>query len=173
MKKIIKILTLAGLVSCSVNDWQLKIVADLPITDRAAIQYAIVDFNPKEEFVKEVNSAHLQNTLKSTKTNNEKNPQITVAIVLKWDLLFNRVTADKLGLLNNKDTNYIRTTGGIFWGSSKKLWLVTKSFTIEGKPYCYVIPFVVSKGSSLSCKLDQTNLIPLTELYQQQIAPHY
>ncbi len=172
MKKIISLLALASMVSCSVNDWELKIIADMPTTDRHAIQYAIVDFNPKEKFVKEFYSAYLQDALKAAKTDKEKNLQITTTIMVNWDLLFKKVTADKLGLLNNKDTNYIRTTGGIFYGHSENLWLASKSFTIDGKPYCYIVPFVVSKGSSQSCKLDQSNLISLTEVYKKQIILH-
>jgi hypothetical protein len=169
MKRIITLLALASMVACSVKEWKIKIIADMPATDKHAIQYAILDFNPKEKFIKEFYSGYLRETLKAAKTEERKNLQITSAITVNWDLLFKTVTANKLYLLNEKDTNYYWATEGKLNSHSKYVWLASKSFTIGGKPYCYVVPFVVSNGSNLSCKLDKSNLISLTEVYKEQI----
>ena len=169
MKKIITLLALVGMVACSVNEWKIKIITDMPATDKHAILYTILDFNPKEKFINEFYSGYLRDALKAAKTEEEKNLQITSAIMVNWDLLFKKVTADKLGLLNNKDTNYYGVKEWKFNSHSQNIWLATKSFTIDGKPYCYVVPFVVSNRSILSCKLDTSNLISLTEVYKKQI----
>lgn len=169
MKRIISLLALTSIVACSVNEWKIKIIADMPSTDRHSIQFAILDFNPKEKFVKEFSIEYLKDNLKVTKTDEEKNLKIISAIMVNWDILFKKVTADKLYLLNEKDTNYYWATEGKLNSHSKYVWLASKSFTIGGKPYCYVVPFVVSNGSNLSCKLDKSNLISLTEVYKEQI----
>lgn len=171
MKKITVLLAFTVLSAFSGTGWQMTIIADIPTTDRHAIQFAILEFNPTEAFVSEFSDEYLKEALKTAKTDEEKYVQITMATMVNWDILFKKVTADKLSLLNEKDTCYYSEAGseGIMMSHSKNVWLTSKAFTIDGKPYCYAVPFVISDGSHQTCKLDSTNLISLIEVYKKQI----
>lgn len=171
MNKITALLAFTVLLAFSGTRWIMTIIADIPTTDRHAIQLAILEFNPTEAFVIEFSDEYLKEALKTAKTDKEKDVQITIATMVNWNILFKKVTADKLYLMNEKDTcHYTETdSDGMSMGHSKNLWLTLKAFTIDGKPFCYAVPFVVSDGSKQTCKLDSTNLISLIEVYQKQI----
>jgi hypothetical protein len=169
MKKIIALLAFTVLVACSAREWKMTIIADIPTTDKHSIQWAILDFNPTEKFVKEFSGEYLSGALKAVKTDEEKDVQITSSIIMTWDTLFREVTADKLYQMNDKDTNYYGAAEGSGTPHPSNIWLTTKAFTISGKPFCYAVPFVISDGSNQTCRLDSTNLISLAEVYQKQI----
>jgi hypothetical protein len=171
MKKIFLLLAFTVLAVFSGTLWELTIIADIPTTDRHAIQLAILEFNPTETFVSEFSDEYLKIALKTAKTDEEKDVQIKYATMLNWDMLFRKITADGLFLLNEKDTCYHSAAGseGVVMSHSKNLWLTSKAFTIDGKPFCYAVPFVVSNGSSQTCTLNSTNLTSLMEVYQKQI----
>ncbi len=171
MNKINALLALTVLVAFLGTRWEMTIIADIPSTDRHAIQFAILEFNPTETFVGEFSDEYLKEALKTAKTDEEKDVQIKFATMVNWDILFKKVTADKLSLLNEKDTCYHTETESevMEMSHSKNRWLTSKAFTIDGKPYCYAVPFVVSDGSYQTCKLDASNMISLVEVYQKQI----
>ena len=169
MKKIIALLAFTVLVACSAREWKMTIIADIPKTDKHNIQWAILDFNQTEKFIGNFPKEDLRGALKSAKTDEEKDVRITSSIIMTWDTLFRDVTADKLYQMNDKDTNYYGAAEGAATPHPRNIWLTTKAFTINGKPYCYAVPFVVSGGSNQTCKMDSTNLISLTEIYQEQI----
>jgi len=171
MNKITALLAFTVLVAFSGSHWEMKIIADIPTTDRHAIQFAILEFNPTETFVSEFSDEYLKEALKTAKTDEEKDVQIKYATMVNWDMLFRKITADRLSLLNEKDTCYHSEVGseGVVMSHSENRWLTSKAFTIDGKPFCYAVPIVVSDGSNQTCKLDSTNLISLTEVYQKQI----
>jgi hypothetical protein len=169
MKTIIRALILACLISCSSYEYRIKIITHIPATDRHSIQLAFLDFNPKEQFNKKFSTENLKETPKSAKTDEEKNVERTIFLMVNWDVMFKKVTGDNLFFMNDKDTTGYGATRGMFAGHPKNIWLTSKSFTINGKPYCYVIPFTVSNGSDLSCKLDSSNLISLNNLYLERV----
>ncbi|MDP1623164.1 MAG: hypothetical protein Q8M08_12590 [Bacteroidales bacterium] len=169
MKKIIRVLVIASLVSCSSYEYSIHIIADIPATDRHSIQLAFLDFNPREQFNKEVSKENLKESLHSAKTDEEKNFQRNIFLMVNWDLMFQKVTGDNLFFMNEKDTTGYKASRGMFSGHPKNIWLTSKTFNIKGNPYCYVIPFTVSNGSDLSCKLDSSKLISLVELYHKRI----
>jgi len=157
------------LVACSAREWKMTIIADISTTDKQSIQWDILDFYPTEKFVKEFSGEYLIGALKAAKTDEEKDVQISIATRGSWDFLFREITADKLYQMNDRDTNdYVALEGGRTPPPSN-IWLTTKAFTIDGKPFCYAVPFVISNGSNQTCTLDSTNLISLTEVYQEQI----
>jgi hypothetical protein len=169
MKKIIALLALTVLVACSAREWKMTIIADIPTTDKHSIQWAFLDFNPIEKFVKEFSGEYLNGALKAAKTDEEKDVQITIATTVSWDFLFKEITADLLSQMNDKDTTYVGASEGSGTPHPRNIWLTTKAFKIDGKPYCYAVSFVISDGSNQTCILDSTNLISLTEVYQKQI----
>lgn len=171
MKKIIALLAFTVLSAFSGAGWEMTIIADIPTTDRHAIQFAVLEFNPTEAFVSEFFDEYLKEVLKTAKTDEEKDVEIKYAIMMNWDMLFRKITADRLSLLNEKDTCFTSAAGseGVVMSHSKNMWLTSKAFTIDGKPYCYAVPLVVSNGSKQTCRLDSTNLISLIEVYQNQI----
>ena len=169
MKKIIALLAFTVLVACSAREWKMTIIADIPTTDMHSIQFALLDFNPTETFVSEFSNEYLSEALKSAKNDEEKNVQITISTTVSWDFLFKKITADLLYQMNDKDTNYYGASEGSGTPHPSNIWLTTKAFKIDGKPYCYAVPFVVSNGSNQTCKIDSTNLISLTEVYQKHL----
>lgn len=171
MKKIIALLALTVLVACSAREWKMTIIADIPTTGKQSIQYAILDFNPTEEFVRNLPKDDLLDVdvLKSAIANDVKDVQMTSLIIAKWDFLFKKVTGDNLYQLNDKDTVDYGAWEGSLTSHPSNIWLTTKAFTIDGKPYCYAVPFFVSDGSNQTCKMDSTNLISLIEVYEKQI----
>ena len=91
MNKITALLAFTVLVAFSGTRWDITIIADIPTTDRHAIQFAVLEFNPVETFVSEFSDEYLKDALKTAKTDEEKDFQITIATMVNWDILFKKL----------------------------------------------------------------------------------
>jgi hypothetical protein len=169
MKNMTAILSLLILSSCSNNKFEVQLVVSLPPSVDHAVQFSVIDYNVVEKFIKEFDTLNLNTAILSSATAADNNALITNSIMKNWDALFNDIPATDYWLMNNADSATYSKTGGIFIPLSNKWWVASKAFLIGGKPYCYVIPLQIIKGSRVSCKPDQNNLFSLTDIYQKQI----
>jgi hypothetical protein len=169
MKKMTAILALLILSSCSNNKFEIQLIVSLPPSVDHAVQFSVIDFNAAEKFIKEFDTVNLNTAILSSAAAADKDALITNSIMKNWDVLFNKIPASDFWLMNNADSTTYTKTGGIFIPLADKWWVASKAFLIDGKPYCYVIPLQIIKGSRVTCKPDQNNLISLTEMYQKQI----
>jgi len=147
------------------NYWEIQIKFNLPELNPEAIQICWLEFDPIEEFNKTLNLDYLTESLKKAKDENEKTLKINVLNKVTWDNLFNVVKGSEMYLLTNK--GMILSSASDCKQPKNKKWLVTKVFNLDGKPYCYAIPFDLDNGSKLEVTLNKANLISLTDLYNK------
>lgn len=169
MKKITGILALLILVACSANKFDVELVASLPPSVDHVVAFAVVDFNPTEKFVKEYNSANQKAAPEASTNESGKNALIINSLMTNWDELFKDIPATDYFLMNSADSVNYSKTGGIFVPLADNWWVMSKSFLIDGNPYCYVVKLEIKKGSKISCRPNKSNLVSLTEIYQKQM----
>jgi hypothetical protein len=146
--------------------WKVNLTFSLPDINPEAIQWSVVDFDPTEKFIKDFNLKYLESVLKEAKNENEKNMQIRISIEVGWDFLFKTVEGNNVYLLTNKGCKYMADITPI-----TKKWLISKTFTIDGKPYSFAVPLNAKNGANLECKLDKSNMISLLDIYKSKIEP--
>ena len=148
--------------------WSVNLTFSLPELNPEAIQWAVVDFDPTEKFIKDFNHDYLEKVLKNAKSENERNQQIKVSIEVGWNFLFRGVEGNNVFLLTNKGTQFSQVSD---INQATKKWLITKPFNIEGKSYCFAVPLNAENGAKLQCKLDKNNKISLLDIYNSKIDP--
>lgn len=146
------------------NTWQAKISFSLPELNPEAIQYAFVDFDPTETFVKKFNLTFLEESLIGAKDESEKTNITNASIESGWDFLFYTIKGSDVFLLTNKGTLIMADVT-----AATKKWLISKTFYIGGKPYCFIVPLNTVDGAILECRLDKNNMVSLTEIFQNKI----
>ena len=145
--------------------WDVKIHFNLPELNPEAIQIGLLDFNPAEKFKQKFNLAYLTEQLKKTSDEKEKTLKTNVAIKVSWDRLFAGVRGSELYLLT-KDV-FVLSTVADNTKPKTKMWLVSKMFYLDSKPYCYIIPLELENGTKLEYTLNSTNLTSLTDMYHK------
>jgi hypothetical protein len=155
--------------SSTIYQWEVEISFSLPKLTPEGIQYSVVDYNPIDTFIKDFNSEYLDNELKTAKDEKEKKCQINISIQVGWDHLFSTVKGSDVFLLTNKGATFSQLSDDSNTYHKVKKWLISKTFLIECKPYCFVIPLNTENGAKLKCELNKNNMISLTEIYQNKI----
>jgi hypothetical protein len=175
MKKItiiFCIIAFAGIAKSQNNqanskyNWSVNLTFSLPDLNPEAIQWAVVDFDPIEKFIKDFNHGYLEKVLQNAKSENERNQQILVSIEVGWNFLFRGVEGNNVFLLTNKGSGFSQVSDTKL---AAKKWLVAKTFLIDGKPYCYAVPLNSENGANLQCRLDKTNMISLLDIFNDKI----
>lgn len=146
-------------------EWQVKIHFDLPDLNPEAIQIGLLDFEPTEKFMQKVHSTYLINQLKKAKDEKEKTFQINAGIEVTWNQLFSAVKGSELYLLTKKV--FTLSTMADYANPKTNMWLASKMFYLDGKPYCYTIPLELENGANLEFTLNSTNLISLTDIFNK------
>jgi len=103
--------------------------------------------------------------LKKAKNDTEKTLQINSGIKVTWDHLFDAVKGSELYLLTKNA--FVLSNVADYAKPKTKMWLVSKMFYLDNKPYCYIIPLELENGTKLELTLNSTNLTSLTELYNR------
>ena len=143
--------------------WEIKIQLDLPALDPEEIQISMLKFDPAEKFKRNFNMSYLAGLLKTAKNDTEKTAQINSGIKVVWNNLFADVSRSKLYLLTKNV--FVLSTLADYTKPKTKIWLVSKMFYLDNKPYCYIIPIELENGSKLEFTLNSKNLTSLTDLY--------
>jgi len=145
--------------------WEVKIRLDLQALNPEEIQIGMLKFDPAEKFMQNFNMSYLAGLLKMAKNDTEKTVQINSGIKVEWNNLFADVRRSELYLLK-KDV-FVLSTLADYTKPKTKIWLVSKMFYLNDKPYCYIIPMELENGSKLEFTLNTTNLTSLTDLYNK------
>ena len=145
--------------------WEVKIKLDLPALNPEEIQIGILKSDPAEKFMQNFNMSYLTGLLKMAKNDTEKTVQINSGIKVVWNNLFTDVRRSELYLLK-KDV-FVLSTLADYSKPKTKIWLVSKMFYLDNKPYCYIIPIELENGSKLEFTLNSTNLTSLTDIYNK------
>jgi len=145
--------------------WEVKIRLDLQALNPEEIQIGMLKFDPAEKFMQNFNMSYLAGLLKMAKNDTEKTVQINSGIKVVWNNLFADVRRSELYLLK-KDV-FVLSTLADYTKPKTKIWLVSKMFYLNDKPYCYIIPMELENGSKLEFTLNTTNLTSLTDLYNK------
>ena len=145
--------------------WEVKIRLDLQALNPEEIQIGMLKFDPAEKFMQNFNMSYLAGLLKMAKNDTEKTVQINSGIKVVWNNLFADVRRSELYLLK-KDV-FVLSTLADYTKPKTKIWLVSKMFYLNDKPYCYIIPMDLENGSKLEFTLNTTNLTSLTDLYNK------
>ena len=147
------------------NQWEIQIKLDMPELKPEAIQIAWLEFDPSEKFIKNFNFEILAENLKNAKDENEKTSYINSRQKSTWDKMFNVVKGDEIYLLTNNDL-FLSSVSNCAQPKIKR-WMVSKTFTIDDKYYCFAIPIDLENGTKLVVTMNKTNLISLTDLYNK------
>lgn len=134
-----------------------------------AVKFAVVDFNPAEKFIKEYDTVKEVAVSQAEVNNPADNALIINSITKNWDALFKDLPANDFFLMNSVDSVSYSKTGGIFVPLPDDWWVMSTVFLIEGKPYCYVVKLEIKKRSVISCRPDKSNLVPLADIYRDEI----
>ena len=145
--------------------WEVKIRLDLQALNPEEIQIGMLKFDPAEKFMQNFNMSYLTGLLKMAKNDTEKTVQINSGIKVVWNNLFADVRRRELYLL--KKNVFVLRTLADYTNPKTKIWLVSKMFYLNDKPYCYIIPMELENGSKLEFTLNTTNLTSLTDLYNK------
>jgi hypothetical protein len=144
--------------------WQANITFSLPELKPEAIQYSFVDFDPMEAFIKKFDKSAADDAIKNAKTEDGKNMTLNAWIEAGWDFLFYNIKGNDVWLLTNKGSvNMADVT------SATKKWLISKTFYLDNKPYCFSLPINATIGAKQDCHLDKNNMISLMDVYQKKI----
>lgn len=146
--------------------WQLTISFDLPGLNPEAIQVSMLDFNPTDKFEKDFDKAYLNEKLAKSKDEKEKTMYTNAEIEMTWDRFFNTVKGNDVNLLTKEGIILSQVVTGDCAPKKMTKWLTSKVFIIDGKPYCYAVPFDFDNGAVLKVTLNESNLISLTDLYK-------
>jgi hypothetical protein len=125
----------------------------------------LLDFNPTEKFNLKFNTTYLEKQLKIAKDEKENELKINVQCMVIWDLLFDGVKGSEIYLLTGRGTVLSRAAD--YSQPKMKIWLVSKEFMFNNKPYAYAVPLEVENGSKIEVTFNQENLISLTDLYNK------
>jgi hypothetical protein len=161
MRKFFSVLSLLLLGACSANKFEVQLNVKLPASVDHAVQFSVVDFNPAEKFITEADTAGIN-------SQSDYGQKVNF-IMTKWDALFKDVPPTDYWLMTNADSATYSKTGGIFIPLPADWWVASKAFLIDGKPFCYIVPLKIIKGSKISCIPGESDLVSLTELSENKI----
>lgn len=147
--------------------WELAINLDLPKLNPEAIQICLFDFNPFEKYTKNFDLSYLNKVINEAKDENEKKIAKNSLISWEWDNLFKAVKGNDLSLLTRKGMILCQSSSGECIQKKFSYWLVSKSFLIDEKPYCFAVSFDFNFGDSLKVTFDNSKLISLNDLFDK------
>lgn len=145
--------------------WELKINFHLPELNPEAIQIGLMQFDPSEKFMKDFDMKYLTEQLKNANDEKTKNMHINIQTVVTWDALFESVRGSELYLLSHNGT--ILSQAANYSNPKAKIWLVSKVFYLNEKPFAYAVPLNIENGATLEITLNNSNLISLIDLYKK------
>ena len=142
--------------------YELNINFSLEELDPEAIQCAVIDFDPIENFMPWHSQDYLDRRLKEANNEEERNRKILSSIIANWNFLFKHVTGNDVFLVSNRGANFAISSSV---EQSPDKWLVSKVFMIDNEPYCFAAPLEAENNASLECTFDKSTMISLLELY--------
>ena len=155
--------------------WQIQPELDVPELDLEAVQFAVRESNPVEEYKKVLAQSRirLQNELSEEKDSEQRDLLKTARMIGPWDRLFKSVTGDEVYLLvprrsgkNQSRTRVILISSN---GPEGRRWLTTKVAYREGKPICWCIPVDTVIGKEVHVELRGENSLNLQMIFDEFI----
>ncbi|HOP31672.1 MAG TPA: hypothetical protein PKZ64_19025 [Spirochaetota bacterium] len=135
--------------------WRLNILLKSEKVRGGAVQFAIIESDPREAFKKDYKK------LKDRSIEEKRydaDTELSLAFVA-WDIQFRGVNGDEVYLLLKGDMNGFSSNK-----PDKRYYLVTKAALVNEKPCVWFIPLKVKTGNEQDVTLSDSNVIYLQDL---------
>ncbi len=114
--------------------WAITIIADVTDLYSPGIQYSFISENPIPIF-------------KANFESDSTSDDLPIKLAASWNLIFKKVTGDKVELLPSKTKDQLTIGSNISWG---KKWFITKTVSkTNGATLCWCIPIQVQIGQNI------------------------
>jgi len=145
--------------------WHLELTLELPELTPPAVPWAVFDEDPLPGFVERLERRpKTPATALQAASEQQKELARKACISVNWDLAFRKITADELYLLTPAPRGtYSYCTNG----PAGRKWIVTKTVTVKGKPFCWCVPVETKGAKEISVVLRQKNITDLTAIYDE------
>lgn len=158
------------------STWQICPAINMPDMDPEAVQFAILDSDPIENYRKALveNRDRFRKTIEDETDPNKLTLLKTTQMTTMWDQLFKATTGDKVYLLVPSRTKTNQSLARTFLISSNepagRKWLTTKVAYRDGRPTCWCIKVDTEIGKEVHVELRNENTVSLNQLYDQFMA---
>jgi hypothetical protein len=144
--------------------WRIKLKLNMPGLNPAAVIWTVFEEDPVPGFKERIERVkHLfTRDIESTAGDEEMIVMANAQIRVSWNTAFRDVTGDRVYLLSG-----VPETAQSFSSDTKAgmKWVVTKVVFVDGKPICWAVPVETEVETMKDVKLDESNAIDLTELF--------
>ncbi len=135
--------------------WRLNIILNNKNVHGGAVQFAIMDHDPRNAFKKDYEKLK-EKSIKEKRYD----PDAELSLIsVSWDIQFRTVKGDEVYLLLNKDTCGFSSNA-----LEQDYFLVTKTIIVNGCPAVWVIPFKAKYGTEQNITLEHRNIILLKKV---------
>lgn len=155
--------------------WQIRPTINMPQLDPEAVQFAVLDSDPIEDYRKSLmrNGDGFRKEVGDEKDSKRREQLKRTQMTTTWDLLFKATTGDLVYLLVPSRSKRNDSLARAFLISSNdqpgRKWLTTKIAYRDGSPICWSIPVDTIIGKSVDVELKTDNLLDLQKLYDEVI----
>jgi len=153
--------------------WQVHPRLNMPELNSKAVQFAILDSDPVEQFKKKLllNRERFRQEIDDEKDPSRREMLKRAQMTATWDGLFRAIYGDQVFLLtpdNSKSKELMATRTMVSSNSPAGLkWLTTKVAYVQNMPACWCIPQDVSIGKSAEVELGKTNMFSIERVYHE------
>ncbi len=157
------------------STWQISPTLNVPELEPAAVQFAVLESDPLEDYRKLLIKSRVQfrKEIEEERDASKREIHKRVQMSVTWDGLFRDTHGDQVYLLtpSRSKANESRVRKTIVSSNSpqKRRWLTTKVADLGDRPVCWSIPLDTAIGKSIEVELQEENLFDLRKEYQELI----
>lgn len=155
--------------------WQIRPALNMPELDPEAVQFAVLDSDPIEDYRKSLmrNGERFRKDVGDEKDSKRRELLKRAHMTATWDQLFKATTGDLVYLLVPSRSKRNESLARAFVISSNdhpgRKWLTTKVVYRDGLPICWSIAIDTTIGKSVDVEIKTDNLLDLQKLYDEVI----
>lgn len=142
--------------------WRLRLRLSVPALDLPVVQYGVFSEDPRARFSSDLKRVEQVYQQKLAEIGNPEKRQVLRRIQLAgvWSHLFRALRGDEVHLLVPPCSD----TALMSNAAAGAKWLVTKPVQINGRPFCWSVPFEPVPGEEVEVTLAENNLLALDAL---------
>lgn len=157
------------------STWQISPALNARELDPAAVQFAVLESDPIEDYRKLLIKSGVQfrKEIEEERDVSKRELHKRVQMSVTWDGLFRAARGDQVYLLapSKSKANESRVRKTIVSSSSPqgRRWLTTKVTNLGDRPVCWCIPVDATIGKSIEVELRKENLFDLQKEYHELV----
>lgn len=153
--------------------WQIQPRLNMPELNSKAVQFAVLDSDPVEQFKKKLllNRERFRQEIEGEKDPLRREMLKRAQMTATWDGLFRAVHGDQVYLLTPATSKELMARATLVSSNSPagRKWFTTKVEYRENTLTCWCIPTDVSVGKSAEVELAKNNMFNIQRVYHELI----